>query len=128
MDSNNLEKLISKLSPQEKDILIGKGTERPFSGALLENKENGVYVCKLCGSSLFSSNAKFNSHSGWPSFDDALPNAIKEVPDKDGRRVEIVCANCGGHLGHVFKGEDFTPKSTRHCVNSLSLDFHKDVK
>lgn len=128
MDSNNLEKLISKLSPQEKDILIDKGTERPFSGTFLENKESGVYVCKLCGSSLFSSNAKFNSHSGWPSFDDALPNAIKELPDKDSRRVEIVCATCGGHLGHVFKGEGFTPKSTRHCVNSLSLDFHKDVK
>lgn len=128
MDSNNLEKLISKLSPQEKDILIDKGTERPFSGTLLENKESGIYVCKLCSSSLFSSNAKFNSHSGWPSFDDALPNAIKEVPDKDGRRVEIVCANCGGHLGHVFRGEGFTAKNTRHCVNSLSLDFHKDVK
>lgn len=125
MDSNNLEKLISKLSPQEKYILIDKGTERPFSGALLENKENGIYLCKLCGSELFSSNSKFNSNSGWPSFDDALPNAIKEVPDNDGRRVEIICAFCGGHLGHVFRGEGFTDKNTRHCVNSLSIDFKK---
>ncbi|CUV65714.1 Methionine sulfoxide reductase B [Sulfurovum sp. enrichment culture clone C5] len=128
MNSNNLEKLISKLSPQEKHILIDKGTERPFSGALLENKENGIYLCKLCGSELFSSNSKFNSHSGWPSFDDALPNAIKEVPDSDGKRVEITCASCGGHLGHVFKGERFTDKNTRHCVNSLSLKFKKSDK
>jgi methionine-R-sulfoxide reductase len=127
VENDDIEKLISKLTPQEKYIIIDKGTERPFSGTLLENKESGVYVCKLCGSSLFSSKAKFNSHSGWPSFDDALPDAVKEIPDNDGRRVEIVCASCGGHLGHVFKGEGFTDKNIRHCVNSLSLDFYKDA-
>ncbi|MDD5358765.1 MAG: methionine-R-sulfoxide reductase [Sulfurovaceae bacterium] len=128
MENDNIEKLISKLTPQEKHIIIDKGTERPFSGALLENKESGTYVCKLCGSELFNSNSKFNSHSGWPSFDDALPGAIKEISDDDGRRVEIICASCGGHLGHVFKGEGFTDKNTRHCVNSLSIDFKKSVK
>ncbi|HHO42788.1 MAG TPA: bifunctional methionine sulfoxide reductase B/A protein [Epsilonproteobacteria bacterium] len=119
------ENRIKDLTPQEKHILIDKGTEAPFSGALLENKQDGIYRCKLCGSALFESKSKFNSHTGWPSFDDAIPNAVKEIPDKDGRRTEIVCANCGGHLGHVFRGEGFTSKNTRHCVNSLSLSFDK---
>jgi methionine-R-sulfoxide reductase len=123
MDKNKLEDLIKQLTPQERHIIIDKGTERSFSGTLLENKESGIYICKLCGSELFDSNAKFNSHSGWPSFDDTIFGAVKEIPDSDGRRVEIVCAACEGHLGHVFRNEGFTSKNTRHCVNSLSLDF-----
>jgi len=116
---------IEKLTPKDKHILIDKGTERPFSGALLHNKEDGIYRCKLCGSPLFTSKSKFDSKSGWPSFDEAFPGALKEIPDKDGSRVEIVCAKCGGHLGHVFRGEGMTPKNTRHCVNSISLTFDK---
>ncbi|MBD3807486.1 MAG: methionine-R-sulfoxide reductase [Epsilonproteobacteria bacterium] len=125
MKKEELQELINKLTPQEKYILVEKGTERPFSGSLLDNKETGLYLCKLCGSELFRSESKFNSHSGWPSFDDALPNAVKEILDRDGRRTEIVCATCGGHLGHVFRGEGMTAKDTRHCVNSLSLSFKK---
>ena len=116
---------IEKLTPEEKHILIDKGTERPFSGALVHNKEDGIYRCKLCGSPLFASKAKFESKSGWPSFDDAIKGAIREIPDRDGRRIEVVCAKCGGHLGHVFRGEGMTAKNTRHCVNSLSLTFDK---
>ncbi len=116
---------IEKLTPEEKHILINKGTERPFSSALVFNKEDGIYKCKLCGSHLFASKSKFESHSGWPSFDDAINEAVREIPDKDGVRTEIVCAKCGGHLGHVFKGEGMTAKNTRYCVNSLSLNFDK---
>lgn len=119
------ENRLHELTAQEKHILLDKGTEAPFSGELLHNKESGIYSCKLCGAALFESKSKFDSRSGWPSFDEAIANAIKEIPDKDGRRTEIVCANCGGHLGHVFKGEGFTDKNTRHCVNSLSLSFDK---
>lgn len=125
MKKEELQELINKLTPQEKYILIEKGTERPFGGSLLDNKETGLYLCKLCGSELFRSESKFNSHSGWPSFDDALPSAVKEILDRDGRRTEIVCATCGGHLGHVFRGEGMTAKDTRYCVNSLSLSFKK---
>lgn len=116
---------INKLTPEEQYVLIDKGTERPFTGVLLDNKDAGVYKCKLCGTPLFSSTSKFESHCGWPSFDDAISGAVKEISDKDGRRVEIVCAKCGGHLGHVFRGEGMTQKNTRHCVNSLSLNFEK---
>lgn len=116
---------IEKLTPFERAVIVDKATERPFSGALLHNKEKGIYHCKLCGAPLFSSDTKFDSGSGWPSFDDALPGALKEVPDSDGRRIEIVCAKCGAHLGHVFRGEGMTPKNTRHCVNSASLTFEK---
>lgn len=118
-------KAIEKLTPEEKHILISKGTERPFSGTLVYNKETGIYKCKLCNSPLFTSKSKFESHSGWPSFDDAIDGALREIPDKDGQRTEIVCAKCGGHLGHVFRGEGMTPKNTRYCVNSLSLNFDK---
>jgi peptide methionine sulfoxide reductase msrA/msrB len=95
----------------------------PFSGKYDGFYETGTYNCRKCNTPLFSSTAKFDSGSGWPSFDDTLAGAVKEIPDADGRRVEIVCATCGGHLGHVFHGEQITPKSTRHCVNSVSLDF-----
>jgi len=111
------------LTQEEKRVILNKGTERAFTGKFWNHKENGVYTCKQCNQPLFSSEAKFDSGTGWPSFDDALPGAVKELPDADGRRVEIVCSNCGGHLGHVFRGEGFTSKSTRHCVNSISLDF-----
>lgn len=114
---------LNQLTPEEQRVIIHKGTEYPFTGKYNDHKENGVYKCKQCDTPLFKSDSKFNSKSGWPSFDDALPNAVKEIPDIDGKRTEIVCSTCGAHLGHVFKGEGFTEKDTRHCVNSISLDF-----
>jgi len=116
---------LNNLSKFEKYVIVNKGTERAFSGKYVNTKEKGVYKCKVCGAALYKSSDKFDSHCGWPSFDDALPGAIKEIPDKDGRRTEIVCANCGAHMGHVFKGEGYTKKNTRHCVNSVSLQFEK---
>ena len=121
MDLESLKDKIDKLNDEEKYVIIHKGTERPFTGKYTDEKSIGTYKCKLCGTPLFKSDAKFDSRSGWPSFDDSIPGAVKRVPDADGRRVEIVCAKCGGHLGHVFEGEGFTAKNTRHCVNSISL-------
>jgi methionine-R-sulfoxide reductase len=118
-----------KLSPERYHILREKGTEPPFSGELVNNRRKGVYVCGACGFPLFTSDQKFDSSCGWPSFDDEIKGAVKRVPDVDGSRTEIICAHCGSHLGHVFTGEKLTPKNTRHCVNSLSLIFRpKDEK
>jgi peptide methionine sulfoxide reductase msrA/msrB len=113
----------NKLTPEEIRVIEHKGTELPFSGKYNNFYQDGVYLCKRCNSQLFRSKDKFNSNSGWPSFDDSIKGKVKEVLDRDGRRIEIICANCGAHLGHVFRGEQFTPKNTRHCVNSLSLNF-----
>ena len=120
-----MSKSYNTLNDEEKRVLINKGTERAFTGIYCDNKEVGTYTCKQCDTPLFHSNSKFDSGCGWPSFDDAIKENVKEVPDADGRRVEIVCNTCGGHLGHVFRGEGFTPKSTRHCVNSISVNFEK---
>ena len=111
------------LTPDEKRVIINKGTEQPFTGQFYLNKEKGLYLCRQCDAPLFSSGDKFESGTGWPSFDDAIAGAVKKIPDPDGSRTEIVCANCGGHLGHVFFNEGLTKKNARYCVNSISLSF-----
>lgn len=112
-----------RLSPEEFRVLREAGTEAPWTGEYVDTKTPGVYHCRACGLELFRSDDKFDSHCGWPSFDDAIPGAVKEIPDNTlgMRRVEIRCARCDSHLGHVFEGEGFTPKDTRHCVNSISV-------
>lgn len=112
-----------KLTPAEQHVILRKGTEAPFTGRFTDHFVPGVYTCKQCGAELFKSDSKFHSGCGWPSFDEQIPGAVKWQPDRDGRRTEIICNACGGHLGHVFKGEGLTPKNLRYCVNSVSLDF-----
>ena len=121
---------IKKLNSEEFEVIVNKGTEKPFSGKYNDFYEKGVYVCKACESPLFHSSDKFNSNCGWPSFDGEIKGALKKKTDYSlGRiRTEITCSNCNGHLGHVFKGENFTEKNVRHCVNSISLKFIKNEK
>lgn len=113
----------NNLTKEEKRVIQDKGTELPFTGKYCNFKEEGTYTCKQCGVSLYHSSSKFDSGCGWPSFDQEIKGAVKRIPDKDGRRTEILCSNCGAHLGHVFLNEGFTSKQTRHCVNSISMNF-----
>ncbi len=117
---------LRKLTKEEESVMVDKATEAPFTGKYFAFWEKGTYVCRRCGAALYRSESKFEANCGWPSFDDEIPGAVRRVPDADGVRTEIQCARCGAHLGHVFVGEGFTEKDTRHCVNSVSMDFVPD--
>jgi|TARA_B110000114_G_scaffold34043_1_gene35233 methionine-R-sulfoxide reductase len=116
-------KLLNNLTPEEQYVIQQKGTERPFLGEYTDFFDGGLYICKQCDAPLYRSEHKFSSHCGWPSFDDEIVGSVRRETDADGRRVEILCANCDGHLGHVFTGEGYTDKNIRHCVNSISMKF-----
>jgi peptide methionine sulfoxide reductase msrA/msrB len=120
IEDNNMHK---KLTPEEENVIVEKGTERPFTGKYNDFYENGLYICKRCGFPLFESKSKFKSECGWPSFDDQIPGAVLSQPDADGFRTENLCANCGAHLGHIFTGEGYTEKNVRYCINSVSMEF-----
>ena len=117
------EQTYNQLTAQESHVIEQKGTERPFTGEYDNFYESGMYICRRCNAELYRSDDKFDAHCGWPAFDKEVSGAVKRLADPDGFRVEIECANCGGHLGHVFDGEGFTPTNSRHCVNSLSMRF-----
>ncbi len=113
----------NSLTAEERHVIESKGTERPFTGEYDNFYEAGTYVCRKCDAELYRSVDKFDAHCGWPAFDKEVPEAVKHLPDPDGTRIEVECANCGGHLGHVFMGEGFTPTNARHCINSISMKF-----